>query len=254
MESSHFKDNFSKQASLYALYRPTYPKALFSYLASLCEEQKLAWDCGAGNGQGAIELAHYFDEVFASDPSAEQIKHAMVHDRVTYACEKAEHSSLKSNSVDLLVVAQALHWFHHEQFFIEAQRVMKPNGVLAVVSYVNPTVNTEIDRLIDKLHDTILSGYWRAENKLIFEEYQSIAFPFETRVKKDLAIERMWTLKELIGHLRTWSAVQRYIDEQGVNPIDQVHADLEAAWGDETTRLVTWPLHVIIGVKTEPLV
>ena len=46
-----FQDHFSKQASLYARYRPQYPAALFEYLASVAPEREAAWDCGTGNGQ-----------------------------------------------------------------------------------------------------------------------------------------------------------------------------------------------------------
>ena len=68
-----FNDNFSKQASIYAQYRPSYPHELFDYLQSLCPEHEMAWDCGTGNGQSAVHLAEFFKKVYASDPSEAQI-------------------------------------------------------------------------------------------------------------------------------------------------------------------------------------
>ncbi|MGH2622880.1 MAG: class I SAM-dependent methyltransferase, partial [Sphingobacterium sp.] len=79
-----FSDNFSKHASIYAKFRPSYPYELYNYLHSLTNQHTLAWDCGTGNGQSAIHLADFYDQVFATDPSESQIKNAFSHDRVTY--------------------------------------------------------------------------------------------------------------------------------------------------------------------------
>ena len=51
------KDHFSGHAGCYEAFRPTYPDALFEYLASLCPLRELAWDCATGNGQAAVPLA-----------------------------------------------------------------------------------------------------------------------------------------------------------------------------------------------------
>ena len=79
-----FEDHFSKQSQLYAQYRPKYPDELYAYLASLAPGRSLAWDCGTGNGQAAIGLASFFDRVYATDASAEQISRAQAHEKVEY--------------------------------------------------------------------------------------------------------------------------------------------------------------------------
>src|SRR5215213_1433319 len=104
-----FKDNFSRQAGTYAQYRPNYPDELFSYLATLTPGRSLAWDCGTGNGQAALSLTPYFDRVYATDPSAEQIKNAVQHPKIEYKVQKAEECGLENASVDLITVAQAIH-------------------------------------------------------------------------------------------------------------------------------------------------
>src|SRR6266508_4352351 len=93
-EASHFEDHFSKQSQLYAQYRPKYPEDIYAYLASIAPSHSLAWDCGTDNGQAAIGLAKYFDKVFATDASAEQISRAYAHPSVKYRVEPAEHVSL----------------------------------------------------------------------------------------------------------------------------------------------------------------
>ena len=71
------KDNFSKQSDLYAKFRPGYPPELFEFLFSLVSDNKAAWDCGTGNGQVALQLSKYFDDVYATDISARQIENAV---------------------------------------------------------------------------------------------------------------------------------------------------------------------------------
>ena len=71
-----FEDHFSAQSSAYAAFRPSYPKALVEYLASLSPDRHLAWDCGTGSGQAASMLAMAFDRVIATDASEQQIAHA----------------------------------------------------------------------------------------------------------------------------------------------------------------------------------
>ena len=70
------KDNFSKQADVYAKYRPTYPRDLFDFILSYVANKQAAWDCGTGNGQTAKELAVHFEKVVATDISQKQIDNA----------------------------------------------------------------------------------------------------------------------------------------------------------------------------------
>lgn len=109
--ATDFKDHFSSHAGQYARSRPTYPAELFDFLVSLTNHHDLAWDCATGNGQAAVALAGRFARVIATDASAAQVANAAEHPNVTYLVATAEHSGLSHESVDLITVAQALHWF-----------------------------------------------------------------------------------------------------------------------------------------------
>ncbi len=143
--SAHFEDHFSKHSQVYAQHRPKYPEEIYTYLASLAPGNSLAWDCGTGNGQAAIGLAKYFDKVFATDASAEQISRAYPSSKVDYHVETAEHISLPDSCVDLVTVAVAIHWFSFDEFYREVKRVLKPDGVLAAWTYNFPEISPEID-------------------------------------------------------------------------------------------------------------
>lgn len=67
------KDNFSSSSALYAQFRPTYPDELYDFLLPLVASKTTAWDCGTGNGQVASVLAEYFDAVYETDISAQQL-------------------------------------------------------------------------------------------------------------------------------------------------------------------------------------
>src|SRR3954468_19881417 len=125
------KDLFSNQADQYSKFRPHYPKAMFDYFASLCPDQQLAWDCGTGNGQAASQLAEVFKDVIATDPSEKQLANAPCKRNIEYRVGR-ETTLLPNQSVSLVTVAQALHWFDHPRFYNEVKRVLKPKGVIAV--------------------------------------------------------------------------------------------------------------------------
>jgi len=131
----NFSDHFSSQASEYAKYRPRYPEALFEYLAATTPAHELAWDCGTGNGQVALSLTAYFQQIYGTDASEKQIAQAFGHDRIRYSVTTADRTETPDSAIDLITVGQALHWFNLEQFYQEVQRVLKPNGVIAVWCY-----------------------------------------------------------------------------------------------------------------------
>src|SRR5215510_8287671 len=104
-----FKYHFSKKAAGYAKFRPRYPQELFDYLGSIAPSRQLAWDCATGNGQAAVGLASVFDRVLAIDASGKQITNARPHKVVVYRVAPAENSGIGSETIDLTMVAQALH-------------------------------------------------------------------------------------------------------------------------------------------------
>ena len=123
IQNTEFRDHFSAQAADYAKFRPLYPKELFRYLVTVAPGNELAWDCATGNGQAAVALGEVFERVIATDASEKQIGNAEPHPRVEYRVAPAEASGIESTTVDLVTVAQALHWFDLERFDAEVETV-----------------------------------------------------------------------------------------------------------------------------------
>jgi trans-aconitate methyltransferase len=105
-----FADHFSKVAARYADFRPHYPAALFDYLCTLVPRSATVWDCACGNGQATSDLAARFFKVFGTDASDEQVASASPSTNVEYRVALAEQSGLPDGSVQLLTIAQALHY------------------------------------------------------------------------------------------------------------------------------------------------
>lgn len=243
-----FNDNFSKQASIYAQYRPSYPHELYDYLSELTPTHELAWDCGTGNGQSAIHLADFYDSVYASDPSEAQITNAFAHDRVTYKVEKAEESTLKDQSVDLVAIAQAIHWFDYDKFYAEVKRVLKKGGIIATWAYGIPSINKELDVLIKHFHQKIVGPYWPIETRSIDQEYTTIPFPFREIEPPEFYIRKKFKMEDLLGHLLSWSATQRFIEQVGHNPIDQLRLEVEKIWGNpQLVKDAVWKIYLRVG-------
>jgi SAM-dependent methyltransferase len=244
-----FKDHFSQGAADYSAFRPEYPVALFEWLAAHTTGHDLAWDCATGNGQAARGLARHYARVVATDASAAQLEHALAHPRIQYRVAAAEHSGLPAG-VDLVTVAQALHWLPLTAFFAEVQRVLAPGGLIAVWGYGLPSVSSaRLDREIVRFYDVIVGPYWPPERRIVEEEYRGVPFPFEEVVVPRFSIEQQLTRPGLEGYLRTWSATQRYrAAHPDEDPLSHIAPVLVDEWPEQhEARLVRWPVFVRAG-------
>ena len=242
------KDNFSQQSAGYAQFRPNYPAELVEYIVSFVEEKGLAWDCGTGNGQSAKLLAHHFKKVFATDISSKQLANAHAAANIFYAREPAEKTSLANDSVNLVTVAQAIHWFDFEKFYTEVNRVAKPGAVIAVWTYSLLQVSPEIDSIIHEYHFKTLEKYWDPERKYVDDGYSGIPFPFATIETKPFNIELDWTLEELNGYLHTWSALQKFMAVNTVNPVPAIMEKIQQHWGDPARQRICFPVYLKLGI------
>ncbi|HBB31390.1 MAG TPA: hypothetical protein DC064_06240, partial [Cyanobacteria bacterium UBA9273] len=246
-----FKDYFSKQAKDYATYRPCYPKALFEYLAEIAPSRETAWDCGTGNGQVALSLTPYFQQIYATDASATQIAQAFPHERIQYQIATAERTELVARSIDLVTVGQALHWFNLEEFYQEVRRVVKPGGAIAVWCYgVLELIDREdpAHRVLQEFY-TLMEPFWPAERELVRQRYQSIPFPFLEQTAPAFTMTAEWTVAALVGYLGTWSATQQFIKQHGDEEIATLSQRLYEAWGTpQSQKLIQWPLSIRVGL------
>ncbi len=245
------KDNFSTQSDSYSKYRPGYPLELFDYILKQVKHPTLAWDCATGNGQAAKELSRHFDEVYATDISEKQLNNAVQAPNIIYKKETAEKTLLADASVDLITVAQALHWFDFDLFYAEVKRVSKPGGIIAVWTYSLLSINPEIDALINEYHFNTLKKYWDAERAYVDDGYSTIPFPFKQIGDPGFEIKLRWTIEEPEGYFYTWSAAQKYLVQNGYSPVPELMAEIKKSWPVSEVLPIRFPIYLKIGRVNE---
>lgn len=238
-------------AEKYALFRPTYPDSLFEYLFSRAKGWDYAWDCACGNGQATLKLAEHFKQVIATDISETQIAASPKRPNVLYYVTPASNVLLDDDSVDLITVAQALHWFADDSFFQEVKRVLKPSGIIGAWCYDLPHINPEVDALIYDLAYNTLKNYWAPGKKYLQTHYTDIPFPFTKEYITSFHCEKEFNFEGLIGYLESWSARTAYLKQHQRDPLEQAKSALLQAWGDpDRTYLAHYPIYCLIGSLT----
>jgi len=243
-----FKDHFSGHARAYAQYRPDYPPELYAYLATLVSRHECALDCATGNGQAALGLARHFERVVATDGSVAQLKNAQPHPRVRYVANLAECLAVRDHSIDVITVAQAAHWFDHARFYPEVQRVLHPDGVLALWTYGLASLTPALDEGVRDFYANVVKDYWPPERRHVEAAYRTLPFPLRELTPPPLQLRLQWDLDTLVGYVGTWSATQRYAQALGVDPLPALRRRLEPHWGPPgELRPVAWPMHLRVG-------
>uniref|UniRef100_A0A3B3WWS1 Methyltransferase type 11 domain-containing protein n=1 Tax=Poecilia mexicana TaxID=48701 RepID=A0A3B3WWS1_9TELE len=127
-------------AASYLQYRVT-PHEIISKIMSYMENNelyKLAVDVGCGPGKGTVLLAPYFTRVVGTDISQAMVERALAKNNppnISYRHCPAEEIPFASGEVDLVTAMTAAHWFDRPRFLQEADRILRPGGCLALLSY-----------------------------------------------------------------------------------------------------------------------
>ncbi|KAF9446027.1 S-adenosyl-L-methionine-dependent methyltransferase [Macrolepiota fuliginosa MF-IS2] len=292
--STFAKSTFN--ASVYSASRPLYPTQLYDYIFNYHRhkpnaEWNRAIDLGCGTGQAMAQL-HPFREIIGIDPSENMIK-AAVANRAFFpasstgvgvgitdtdhkfqfrrgSAENLISAGIENESVDLVIAAQACHWFDWSKMWPEMERVLRVGGTAAFWAYsefrlpdypsATPII-MEYARGSDPFKS--LGPYWERPGRAIYESYlmdipspdqvQQVtrlsneervffAGPYHTEtlpVSQTLPIimrkEMRW--RDLLGFLRTWSSVSKYHElylEDKVRAHDgRFPEDLEIGWETE---------------------
>ncbi|HEY6563331.1 MAG TPA: class I SAM-dependent methyltransferase, partial [Pirellulaceae bacterium] len=178
-----------------------------------------AWDCGTGNGQAAYLVAEHFDEVVATDPSRRQLEHARPHPRVRYQVATEDATGLETASVDLVTAAQALHWLDLDRFYAEVERVLVPNGLLAVWCYARARIRPAIDEVVDWFHDTRMAPFWPVERRHVLTGYRELPFPFAEISVGPWTMSLDYSRSRFLEYVATWSAVKAARDAEAMDPM-----------------------------------
>lgn len=236
----HAQDHFSAIAQQYAKARISYPAELYEFLCASCSKHDLAWDCATGSGQAAIGLAQFYSRVVATDISEKLLALAPLHPRISYRAAPAEGSGFDSNSVDLITVAQALHWFDLDRFWVEVKRVLRAEGVLAYWGYLWPVVSPSVDRVLGEFR-AVIADSWPERSSILHKGYSAVKAQLNEIQCPMLEASAEWLLDDYLNHLRSWSATRYYRDQTGDDVVARFRAAFSHAWKGDCLQ-VSWPL------------
>jgi len=160
------------------------------------------------------------------------------------------------SSVDLVTIAQAMHWFDLHAFYQQVKWILKkPDGVIAAWCYTVPEVNDSVDSVLNPFYSIDSDPYWEPQLKLIDDKYMSIDFPFEPVEGADhtgpfkFVAEKLMDLDEYFTYLRSWSAYQT-AKTKGVELLrDDMIESFKRAWNEDghDQNVVKFPVYLRIG-------
>ncbi len=234
-----FADHFGVLAARYAAYRPRYPQALIETLRAETHGDTV-WDVGCGNGQLSVDLAKKFARVIATDPAQQQLDSAEPHPRIEYQRASAEESGLPEASIDLIVAAQAAHWFDWPRFLAEVTRVARPGALIALASYGNFELTGPAEAAVARYRDAV-RPYWPPGREHVDNGYRDLVLPWPEVTAPAIAMTTTWSRDELIGYVSTWSASFRLVEVAGPTAFETLREELATVWLDEV-REIRWPL------------
>lgn len=182
------QQGFSTQAVTYAQGRPNYPRQLTGWLTETLriDAQSTVIDLGAGTGKFTRLLSTLAPTLIAVEPVAAMgAQLAKLLPGVRLVNGTAESIPLESASADVLVCAQAFHWFSTEAALAEIHRVLKPEGRLGLVWNVRDesvgwvAAITEIITPYEGDTPRFHTGRWReAFTGAYFSEPDVTCFPY----------------------------------------------------------------------------
>lgn len=246
--SARDSGHFQQGGAAYAQSRPTYPAELAQLLAQSCVEQGLAIDVGCGSGQLSVLLADHFDSVVATDVSADQLAYAQQRPNLLYRCEPAESMSTAAAAADLIVAAQAAHWFDLARFYPECRRIGKPGAVVALASYGVPYLEGALNARFQRFYWQQTTRFWPAGRCQVETGYSELHFPFEPLPSPKLFIRRDWNIDQFLDYTKTWSAYRRALIEGEREIFERFSAELTEFWGDpDSLQRISWPISVRLG-------
>ncbi|EGC38633.1 hypothetical protein DICPUDRAFT_53210 [Dictyostelium purpureum] len=213
------KDYFGgKVSSLYKQYRLPYPSDVYAVILNHIDplRRDFCVDIGCGNGQATHELAKVFKKVIGVDPSQGQIDECdkSMSPNVDFIQSKGEDLSfLDDHSVDLITVAQAVHWLDLDRFFKECKRVLKKTGAIVMWCYriIDLKNNQKAKEIHENHYFNTLKDYWAPEIKMIDNEYRDIKPPFDIVERVSLNYTIKLSINHFINIYKTWSGYNSYL-------------------------------------------
>lgn len=246
--SSGFQPRFGHAAEEFERYRPEYPRELFERILAVvpASHRERAMDLGAGTGKTTRALLPHFREVIAVEPDPgmaaklkEDIPAAIVRN-VT-----SEDFSQPASTVDLVTIANALHWMDAPRVFANVHSWLRPRAIFAVFDRPLPKTIPGIDAIT--LAE--MRGPWkpyrddRLGKKYVWEDQIRSAAGFELFEEAKFSYIIPMPPADFVGFWRSTSYGSAYA---------RTLADPESYWTELESRFAQAAANATIPVDLSP--
>lgn len=238
---------FNIKSGNYKEARPIYPLELFELFNQLSYSKIRAWDCACGSGQVAVTLDLYFKEVYATDLNENQVMNSYGSDSIHYSVQNSEDTIFPDNYFDLICVAQAMHWFDLDKYFKEVKRLLKTGGLFTCFGYSFFKISPEIDNIIKENFLDPIKPYWSEKNRIIWNGYKDVEFPFKKIKTPKIEMKVNWNLNQLIDYMKTWSAYKRYDESNIIDISMDLKSSLINIWPMEEIKEINMDFCLYVG-------
>ncbi|XP_064096369.1 putative methyltransferase DDB_G0268948 [Macrobrachium nipponense] len=223
-------------------FRPSPPDSLIKKIISSVSEKRpsplqLCVDVGCGSGQSTEQLATSFERVIGVDVSPDQLElrpGAEILLRIFLTGTQAHREGsaysipVDNNSVDLVSVCAAVHWFDMKPFYAEVDRVLQPGGILACYSYhgcspvyQGQSFRKEFIEIWDRLNE-----YWSEGHNHLRTDYSELPQLYsEDFLLRGFSVEQDVSLDAVIGYISSWSALSKKREKEGDEAADRFVQD-----------------------------
>ena len=169
--SKEIENRFSDRVDNYVKYRPHYPEKVFDFLAEekILQPDFIVADVGSGTGISAEVLLQKKHTVYGIEPNKEMRAAA---ERILQAdgnfksvAGTAEQTTLPNASVNMILVAQAFHWFDRAKTQTEFKRILKPEGYTVLVWNDRQTDTTDFLKVYEDFLQMFAIDYKEIDHK-----------------------------------------------------------------------------------------
>jgi SAM-dependent methyltransferase len=181
-------ERFSDRAETYAKYRPGYPDDLLWFLKTLVAPPATVADVGSGTGILTRELLNNGYELYAVEPNEAMRRKA---ESSLGGCPfffsvrgTAEATTLADQSVDLITCAQAFHWFDRAKTKLEFNRILRSNGLTALLWNERLDEASPVNRAYDDLLKEMAPDYQHVSHRRVdVQDIRSFFAPGEVQLR-----------------------------------------------------------------------
>lgn len=222
------KERFSDRVGDYARWRPGYPVEVVRLLereAGILPARTRVCDVGAGTGISAELFLREGYAVTAVEPNdamrREMERRLSESPRLRAVRGAAEATTLPDASVDLVVAAQAFHWFDRERARAEWRRILSPGGLVALV-WNDRRVDTPFLRAYEEALLRWGTDYAKVRHQSV-DDAAVAAFFRGPHEKRRVPSHQDFDLEGLLGRARSSS----YVPQPGEAGHDELFGALE---------------------------